>query len=1054
MNWIRRIFKRDNRVHKRPMLTAITVFTIFLLVASILFVSLGILRKSSEFPRVSTQNEKSGVVTSGLGVNLSYVPSTNLVFDPSFESSYNEDVFSVAEAGENVVYLHNRADEKDVPSGSYKGGKLRILSYDEDGQLKQVVDAGILDYSTEQLGIWRPVESSKQGDLFASLIRTNGSYVACLLENGEMLADLTSSEPVNVQAPVADDPIVDISVLNGHYYAVTAKGSFLVSANGRSWEPVISPEGSDSEIKSLTILGKLAVACGTEGTVRVCDTSSVVSPMTGTTNDLYTAVSDGTRVILAGTNGYACTSVNASMFRKLSKEELPAEYNDTWVLSAYNGEEFVLIGDLGQVAVGRYDGLSEQFAFDRFDGKLPDGVVPKQVSMFPGGDIWVLTDNGYIYSFSRSSGTWHQVFAGKENQITSICCASDESILISRTGTISSASMYTKVTLDRDIGEVEVQNGDMCILFAPVPSVSSEGNDAWEVIGPDTFVQIASDAPKMAGEKSLHLSSSNPNREDAHFISQVISRDELNPMKEKVFYNVRLWLKQTNIENEEVLVWISGLSEPIGTTFTDVSGNWKEYSYTFVWPAEKLDPENTEIRLNVGFYGSGEMYADVIRLQRDTYSDPQIKPQLVDLLSDSHPEFLRLENLGLGRNGRHIASNISVIGNEYAYEDDDGNVVDSGVVSLEATMRLVKNVEADPWLVIDSSFDAEESDILLGYLCGGITDTYGKLRVDNGTAVPWNKQFDRIVIEISDHEGLFETDLQRRAYVDYMIALIAGSKYYADLKDNVFFVDGMKYDSGTMASVADYHASSLDITNKGMEAAETLPDGSSTDLINSAYTDYIDAIPRNTSHLQESTGEWISDLSFSVVNNRVSENRILQDETPLSAAEMIDFLLKDLGMHTSFVTVDLPVSRSGSDSNDDFLFANDGDTIENRKIKTANTKTLMRLVGVLTEVASGQRIETEWTAPLTHKKDENYTIALHSYAFSSNGYIYLIITNPTQEQQQFLIDSNASDRDISVSRYSSECKKIALASKKGFLNLGDRRYTLQAGQFCVAVIPI
>ena len=122
MNWFRRIFKRDNRVHKRPMLTAMTVFVIFLLVASILFVSLGILRKSSEFPRVSTQNENSGVVTSGLGVNLSYVPSTNLVFDPSFESSYNEDVFSVAEAGENVVYLHNRADEKDVPSGSYKGG--------------------------------------------------------------------------------------------------------------------------------------------------------------------------------------------------------------------------------------------------------------------------------------------------------------------------------------------------------------------------------------------------------------------------------------------------------------------------------------------------------------------------------------------------------------------------------------------------------------------------------------------------------------------------------------------------------------------------------------------------------------------------------------------------------------------------------------------------------------------------------------------------------------------------------------------------------------------
>ena len=78
----------------------------------------------------------------------------------------------------------------------------------------------------------------------------------------------------------------------------------------------------------------------------------------------------------------------------------------------------------------------------------------------------------------------------------------------------------------------------------------------------------------MAGEKSLLVSASETDPTQAHFISQVISRDEVAPLKEKVFYHVRLWLKQKNIEKEEVLVWISGLSEPIGTTFTDVSGNW------------------------------------------------------------------------------------------------------------------------------------------------------------------------------------------------------------------------------------------------------------------------------------------------------------------------------------------------------------------------------------------------------------------------------------------------------------------------------------------------
>ncbi|HAU50300.1 MAG TPA: hypothetical protein DCW43_00815, partial [Clostridiales bacterium] len=85
---------------------------------------------------------------------------------------------------------------------------------------------------------------------------------------------------------------------------------------------------------------------------------------------------------------------------------------------------------------------------------------------------------------------------------------------------------------------------------------------------------------------------------------------------------------------------------------------------------------------------------------------------------------------------------------------------------------------------------------------------------------------------------------------------------------------------------------------------------------------------------------------------------------------------------------------------------------------------------------------------------ENYSIGLHSFAYESDGYIYLIITNPTKEQQQFLIESHASAKNISVKRYSEEGKEIALASTKNFLSGNERRYTLQPGQFCVAVITV
>ena len=112
-------------------------------------------------------------------------------------------------------------------------------------------------------------------------------------------------------------------------------------------------------------------------------------------------------------------------------------------------------------------------------------------------------------------------------------------------------------------------------------------------------------------------------------------------------------------------------------------------------------------------------------------------------------------------------------------------------------------------------------------------------------------------------------------------------KYYSDIKDRLFFVDGMNYDSGTMTSSADCHVSSLNITNS--DAAHTA-DASVSDmsmLIERAYTDYVDAIPRNASYIQDTAGEWIADLSFSIVSSRVSENQIVHDETSLSAAEIV-----------------------------------------------------------------------------------------------------------------------------------------------------------------------
>ena len=51
-----------------------------------------------------------------------------------------------------------------------------------------------------------------------------------------------------------------------------------------------------------------------------------------------------------------------------------------------------------------------------------------------------------------------------------------------------------------------------------------------------------------------------------------------------------------------------------------------------------------------------------------------------------------------------------------------------------------------------------------------------------------------------------------------------------------------------------------------------------------------------------------------------------------------------------------------------------------------------------------------------------------------------------------MIDTRAYSKDIEVLRYSKDCEKIALAASGGLLKMGDVRYTLQPGQFCVAII--
>ena len=106
----------------------------------------------------------------------------------------------------------------------------------------------------------------------------------------------------------------------------------------------------------------------------------------------------------------------------------------------------------------------------------------------------------------------------------------------------------------------------------------------------------------------------------------------------------------------------------------------------------------------------------------------------------------------------------------------------SVTTSLEDSLKLVKNCNSAPWFVIGPYVNQSDIDKLLEYLCGSLTSEYGGRRIDNGTALPWSRQFTRFYIEINDSGKVFKSDVQKAAYVNYVISMFSQSEYFSDIR--------------------------------------------------------------------------------------------------------------------------------------------------------------------------------------------------------------------------------------------------------------------------------
>jgi len=1090
------MLRLPERIHKRPFVVSISVVLALLAATGILVFALGIFGPGSDLMRVyvtadeiATSVNGGGTSVDGIGINLKYLPAANLLKNPSFENTQYDRVYTVSGGTENAVYVLSDSGPDAVYEDSFfVGGTVRIMSLDQDGQMVPKMQATVTDFRINQLGLWTPLtvpSGAAEGQKVTSLTSSSNITVA-VGDKGLLITDVTSADPSILDLGITENFAASSCILD-RFYAVTGTGTFVTSSDGKTWNS-FNPDPADSySVHTVSSLGKIGVAAGDAGVILLCSGGQVISVPSNTTQNLLTSSGDGTSIIIAGMGGTVLITSNGVIFRTMSEQEMPSfAAAPNWQCSDYRNGSFVLGGDQGQIALGSFSTQTGLFSFTSHQATDESGksLSVRHVLMLSSGEIIIMDDSGFLYCSNDGGETWKLLPVNSMKTIDEIGQTFSGKILLSQGVTSQTTQLFTRIQFDEIQSENIFQAGDMCFLERSVPSqkdqtvtVDSESlpdsstdankqadtsaqaadNDLWQGMGAGTTISMKALAPSGGGSSSLQILGSDVKAvSQPHFVSQVITGSGDTPFKKDTLYQIKVWFKQDGISNGEVMAWISGHLISAGTTFTDVGNAWRQYTYTFFLPAEATAANTGEIRFNIGFTGQGILDIDKVYFGLEKNADSSIPDSFATPVIKSAPNLIRLDNIGLGRMGVSPQAWVLSSGNEGLLKNDSGFEA-AGCNSLESSLAFVRDTGADPWLVLNSAGSKTTIDNLMAYLCGSISDPYGKLRIENGTAVPWSIQFSRFVIEISDIDKIFSTDIQRGAFVDYMINLIQSSPYYNDYKDKFVFIDGMVYEGGTMLSQADYHASSLTVSNQSLTASG-ISSLTFSEAVSEGYASYFDSIPRTPARPQQGADEWIRSSALSLLQTNTQDGKKGTTTQTVTAADCVRMLLSDMGEHSNTILFDLPVSKNGADADTAFLFADQGNTKADKLLFAGNNRTMLAVSTLLSDSVKGTAVQIDIKPPILSGTQDATTDTAASlvqdglikYGFKYDKQIHTVVANTTDKPVLFLMDADWSLKGAYVYRYSSD----GVFLEKTKLGQRNNRVNLLPGEVIVAKIPV
>ncbi|MDO5016269.1 MAG: hypothetical protein Q4E09_04615 [Eubacteriales bacterium] len=235
-----------------------------------------------------------------------------------------------------------------------------------------------------------------------------------------------------------------------------------------------------------------------------------------------------------------------------------------------------------------------------------------------------------------------------------------------------------------------------------------------------------------------------------------------------------------------------------------LTSEWQDYSAIIVLPWPLVD--SSEMNLQFLFQNCEQVFLDDISLTRA--DQPKVHALAVADLQILNPDVLRLSALRIGS---------PVLGPEFYYAptgrwllSDTNGLKSRYAGSLKEAAELTESGKSLPWFCLERGVTEPELRHLMQYLFGNRQTEYGQKRVADGNLASWNEIFDQVYLEfVETGDSEFRSDAERKAFVEWAMAIIRSTNEYEQVADQLVFIDGMCYEGGVLLSEADAHAYDL-----------------------------------------------------------------------------------------------------------------------------------------------------------------------------------------------------------------------------------------------------